>query len=73
MEVYGQEKPPAFDLQSFSDMPVNMFCGQYDGMVSKPDYDWLRDQLRLNNNCKFYKDYEMGHLGLICPDRKSVV
>lgn len=63
---------PEIDLQSFSDVPIGLFCGKTDLLVSPGDYMWLRDELMKNSNCTFFREYDLGHLGLVVPKDKSI-
>ena len=72
MTKYGQETAPEISLQTFSDMPIAMFCGSSDKLASPHDYMWLRDELALNNNCIFYKEYDFGHLAFLMPANKTI-
>ena len=53
-------------------MPIGLFFGQGDLFVSPGDYVWLKDQLRKKNNCAFFKEYDLGHIGLVIPKEKSI-
>lgn len=33
---------------------------------------WLRDELVMNNNCIFYKEYDLGHLAFLMPVDKTI-
>ena len=70
--AYGQASPPEIDLQAFSDLPIAIFGGKEDLLVSPGDYTWLRDELSTQNNCKYFKEYDLGHLGLIAPKDKTI-
>ena len=52
--VYGTEDVPEINLQSFSQVPIGLFCGKTDGVVSPGDYEWLRDELKAKDNCVFF-------------------
>jgi len=71
--AYGQETPPEINLQAFSDLPIALFTGKEDLLVSPGDYTWLRDELAQKNNCAFFKEYDLGHLGLMAPKDKTIV
>lgn len=72
MKEYGQSGPPEIDLQAFSDMDIGLFCGKTDYHVMPGDYHWLRDSLKKNNNLAYFKDYNLGHTGLLIPKDKTV-
>jgi hypothetical protein len=46
-EEYGQAKPPQINLKNIrnTSVPVAMFVGTYDELVTLKDSRWLRDQL----------------------------
>ena len=69
---YGQDIPPEISLQTFSDLPIALFCGAGDKLASPHDYMWLRDELVLQNNCVFYKEYDFGHLAFLMPADKTM-
>eukprot|EP00354_Favella_ehrenbergii_P009296 CAMPEP_0170477390 /NCGR_PEP_ID=MMETSP0123-20130129/18684_1 /TAXON_ID=182087 /ORGANISM="Favella ehrenbergii, Strain Fehren 1" /LENGTH=144 /DNA_ID=CAMNT_0010749139 /DNA_START=568 /DNA_END=999 /DNA_ORIENTATION=- len=71
-KAYGTEQVPEIDLQSFSDIPIGLFFGKSDLLVSPGDYLWLRDELVKANNCAFFKEYNIGHLGLVIPKDKTL-
>ena len=33
---------------------------------------WLKDELTKNQNCRYFKEYDLGHLGLIIPKDKTI-
>ena len=72
-KVYGQDGPPEINLKAFNDFPIAVLGGKEDLMVSRGDYTWLRDQLVERNNCNFFKEYDLGHLGLIIPKDKTIM
>ena len=39
-------------------------------MASAPDYNWLRDQLKDDNQLDFW-EYELGHTSLVTPVDKT--
>lgn len=43
--IYAQDTPPEIAINSFSDLPIALFCGQTDKLASPHDYMWLRDEL----------------------------
>ena len=53
-------------------MPIGLFCGKGDHFVAPQDYIWLRDELSKENNCKYFKEYDLGHLGLVIPKEKTI-
>ena len=59
-------------MQSFSDMPIGLFFGTGDLLVASDDYFWLRDQLMQKNNCAFFKEYDLGHIGLVIPKDRQI-
>mmetsp|Transcript_31291 Transcript_31291/g.41404 ORF Transcript_31291/g.41404 Transcript_31291/m.41404 type:complete len:98 (-) Transcript_31291:40-333(-) len=34
---------------------------------------WLRDELVVNNNCIYYKEYDFGHLAFLMPADKTIL
>ena len=34
---------------------------------------WLREELVANNNCIFYKEYDLGHLAFLVPAEKTII
>lgn len=59
-------------MKSFSDIPIGLFFGKTDLFVAPDDYFWLRDQLVAKNNCAYFKDYDLGHMGLVIPKEKTI-
>lgn len=53
-------------------MPIGLFFGKGDLLVSTGDYEWLRDELLKRKNCCFYKEYDLGHLGLVMPKDRTL-
>lgn len=72
VKAYGQADVPEIDLQAFSDVPIGLFCGNSDLLVSPGDYLWLRDELKKGRNCTFFREYDLGHLGLVIPEEKTI-
>jgi len=71
-EVYGQAEVPEVNLQSFKDVPIGLFCGKTDLATSHGDYFWLRDELIKAKNCQYFKEYMLGHFGLLFPRDKTI-
>lgn len=44
-EAYGQDEPPLIDLQKIKEVPIAMFVGEQDNIVSVKDNRWLKTQL----------------------------
>lgn len=44
-----------------------MFCGTEDLLSSEKDFRWMRDVLEENGSLTLYKEYALGHLGLLMP------
>ena len=53
-------------------MPIGLFCGKTDLLVSPGDYTWLKDELTASNNCVYFREYDLGHLGLVIPRDKAI-
>ena len=53
-------------------MPIAMFCGSTDKLASPHDYMWLREELAANDNCLYYKEYDIGHLAFLMPADKGI-
>ena len=53
-------------------MPIAMLCGIGDHLVAPEDYTWLKDELVKENNCSYFKEYDLGHLGLVIPKEKTI-
>ena len=68
LEVYGRSTPPIFNLQAFDNLPIAMFCGMSDKVASRLDYEWLRNELAVNKNCIYYKEYDIGHAAFLMPN-----
>jgi len=43
-----------------------LLCGNEDLLSSPADYNWLYSELKDRNNVVF-KEYDLGHLGLMMP------
>ena len=39
-------------------------------LASPEDYKWLRDMLIASESLVFYKEYNLGHMGLLFPPNK---
>mmetsp|Transcript_29274 Transcript_29274/g.38984 ORF Transcript_29274/g.38984 Transcript_29274/m.38984 type:complete len:96 (+) Transcript_29274:947-1234(+) len=48
-----------------------MFCGREDLLVSPEDYTWLRDELMEGGNVSYFKEYDLGHMGVIIPKDRT--
>ena len=70
--AYGSETVPVIDLKSFSGAPISMFCGKEDLLVSPDDYHWLKDELSAKDNLRYFKEYDLGHMGLVIPKDRTV-
>ena len=71
LNTYGCEHPPTTDLSAFSGMPMALFCGRSDKLASPLDYGWLRDILAMNQNCIYFKEYDMGHVAFLMPNEED--
>ena len=71
-EAYGSESVPEIDLRSFSGANISMFCGKEDLMVSPGDYHWLKEELSAKDNLRYFKEYDLGHVGLMIPKDRTV-
>ena len=60
-------------MRTFSDIPIALLCGVTDKLASPHDYMWLRDELILNNNCVYYKEYDGGHVYFLMPKDRTIV
>lgn len=69
-KAYGSDDPPAFDLGKIKDYNIMLVCGKTDLLSSPPDYNWLHEVLKKNGNNVIFKEYELGHLGLLMPKDK---
>ena len=60
MERYGQSTPPLLDISTIKDIPIGMFVGAKDLLVTpndaKDDYERMKDTV------VFYNEYDLGHL-----------
>ena len=63
---------PEIDLKSFSGAPIAMFCGKEDMVVSPDDYHWLKEELMVKENIRYFKEYDLGHMGLLIPNERTV-
>jgi len=65
--VYGQDKPPVYNLSNISNFKIDLVCGKTDLLVVPKDYTKLKDEMVSYNNDVGFFEYECGHLGLILP------
>ena len=68
---YEQETPPAFDLSAIKKAPIALFCGSLDQLASPEDYKWLRDQLINTDSLVYFKEFKLGHMGLLMPPNNN--
>ena len=52
IKAYGQETPPIYNTSNISGFKITLVCGKTDHMASKPDYDWVAELLKPNNEIK---------------------
>lgn len=52
-------------------MPIALFCGITDKLAGPADYGWLRDELAINQNCIYYKEYDIGHIAFLMPNQQD--
>jgi hypothetical protein len=70
---YGSMNPPEYDLKKIVDVPIALLCGNKDMLSSPEDYKWLKEILIDNNTMCCFKEYNLGHLGILMPkDRVHV-
>jgi lysosomal acid lipase/cholesteryl ester hydrolase len=60
--VYGQNTPPEINLQNIQSVPIGLFVGNFDQLATVDDNRWAKTQLK---TLKFYKEYNLGHLGFM--------
>ena len=65
MSRYHQAEPPELNLSKIKDVPIAMMVGSCDQLSSKPDYEWLRDQLA--DTLVYYKEFDLGHCAFLIP------
>lgn len=72
-EVYqGQTYPPLISLETFSEVPIALFCGQNDLLASPEDYKGLYKVLKKNKNVIYFKEYFYGHLQFLVPQNRRL-
>ena len=67
MKHYGQATNPEIDFQNIKDFNIALFCGTTDRNVSPDDYITLKDKLVETGACKFFKEYDHGHMAFLMP------
>ena len=72
MEKYGQPTPPHYDLSQIKDFPISLICGMNDMLSSPVDYKNLNKLLINNGNKVDFREYEVGHLGLLVPKDEAI-
>jgi pimeloyl-ACP methyl ester carboxylesterase len=60
LKRYGSTTPPDYNLRGINGVPIALFGGSTDLLVSKTDVDWLNDQL--GEAPVWYKQYPLGHM-----------
>ena len=72
IEKYGQPTPPHYDLSKIKDFPISLICGKNDMLSSPEDYHNLNSLLINNGNKVDFREYDVGHLGILCPKDEGV-
>ena len=67
-EAYGQDEPPLIDLQKIKEVPIAMFVGEQDNIVSVKDNRWLKTQLE---SMVHYQELPFDHLSFLLADDMS--
>ena len=57
---YNQSTPPSYNLGGINGVPIAIFGGNSDLLVSVTDVDWLNEQL--GETPVWYKQYPLGHM-----------
>lgn len=65
---YGQPKPPAIPVEDISEVPIAMFVGSKDSIVSAKDNQIMKERL---NTVVSYKEIEFDHLSFLLADDMS--
>ena len=74
MTLYGEASPPAYDISQIKDFPIALFCGREDLLSSAGDYKCLQRQLESTDSLVYFKEFDCGHLGFLCPvDMQHIV
>ena len=47
-----------------------MFCRKKDLAESPGDYYWMKDELLANHNLCYFKEYDVGNMGLVIPKER---
>ena len=57
---YKQSTPPSYNLKGINGVPIALFGGNSDLLVSVTDVDWLYNEL--GEAPIWYKQYPLGHM-----------
>ena len=64
-------KPPFYKLENIKGFKISLVCGKGDMLASPDDYKAVRDMLVKNGNEVEFKEYNLGHVGLVIPKDKT--
>lgn len=73
IEKYGQPTAPEYDMSKIENLPISLICGKTDMLSSPQDYKNLKELLTKNGNDVDFKEFDVGHLGILCPKDESIV
>lgn len=68
---YGHPDVRSYDFDRIK-VPVALICGKTDLLAPPGNYLWLRDKLERNEQFAGFREYELGHMGLIMPNNRSI-
>lgn len=68
---YGNSEVRPFNFDAIQNK-VALFCGKTDLLASPMNYRWLETKLSNAGALHLFKEYELGHMGLIMPKDKTI-
>ena len=58
-------------MNKISEIPIALFCGKLDMLSSPDDYLWLKSQLLETKSMIYFKEFDLGHLGVLMPKDRT--
>jgi hypothetical protein len=58
-------------LSKIHDVPIALVCGRLDMLSSPEDYLWLKEEFLRSKTLVYFKEFELGHLGILMPKERT--
>ena len=72
MKLYGSKEPPHYDVTQIKGFKIMLCFGITDRLITIEDAEYLRDIFVGSDNDVTYREYDVGHIGIMMPKDLSI-